>query len=162
MSVVIRPAEEDDHDALLEQFRALNVFEDAISGDRRIDRPGAVESLADAWRQVRETDGRALVAERDGRVIGHLFLVFPEDAPFIQTRFRRFAYVSELFVRAEARGGGVGSALLAEAERIAVARGTSRMKIAVLVGNDAAASVYRRAGFAAYACDLVKPLGTAG
>jgi GNAT superfamily N-acetyltransferase len=159
MAVVIRPAEAGDHDALVAQFQALNVFEEAISGDRRTDRPGAIDSLAEAWRQVRETDGRALVAVRDGRVIGHLFLLFPEDAPFIRDQFRRFAYVSELFVREDARGGGVGSALLAEAERIAVARGVARMKIAVLVGNDAAASVYRRAGFVPYACDLVKPLG---
>src|SRR5208337_2524692 len=78
MSVLIRPAEEEDHDVLVAQFQALNVFEEAISGDRRTDRAGAIDSLAEAWRQVRETDGSALVAERDGDVIGHIFLLFPE------------------------------------------------------------------------------------
>ena len=49
------------------------------------------------------------MAELDGRVVGHLFLEFKEDAVFVREELRPYAYISELFVREEARGGGIGT-----------------------------------------------------
>ncbi len=158
MAYLIRPALAEDHAALVEQFQGLNQYEDAITGDRRTDRQGALDALEVAWKQVLETGGHAVVAECDGRVVVHLFLLFREDAVFTRHDLRFFGYISELFVRTEARGAGIGRALMAEAEHLAAARGVRRLAVGVLAGNTPAETLYAALGFVPYASDLVKPL----
>jgi len=100
-----------------------------------------------------------LVAELDGRVVGHLFLEFRQDPVFVRAELRPYAYVAELFVREEARGRGVGKALMREAERIATGRGVGRLMVEVLAGNASAEAFYARCGFAAHAIELGKAIG---
>ena len=158
MPLIIRPAASSDRDALIDQYLGLNRYEDPISGDRVTDYQGAVESLAAAEERLARTDGIALVAERDGRVVGHLFLEFREAPVFVRAELRAYAYVSELFVRAEARGAGVGTALMGEAERIAAARGFRRLIIEVLAGNAVAEEFYARRGFTPRSIELGKAI----
>jgi GNAT superfamily N-acetyltransferase len=156
--MLIRPARAADHDALVEQYLGLNLHEDPITHDRVIDRAGAAQSLAVAEAWVAKTDGEILVAELDGRVVGHLFLTFEQSPPFVRPDLRAYAYIAELFVRAEARRRGVARALLEEAERIARERGVSRIMVSALAGNDSAEATYDRAGFSPYATELIKKL----
>jgi GNAT superfamily N-acetyltransferase len=159
-AAVIREASAADDHVLVAQFLALNLHEEAVSHDRRTDHAGAVEALAAAWRGVREFDGHALVAEHGGCVVGFLFLQFRDDAVFVREELRPYAYVSELFVSEEARGAGVGAALMAEAERLAAARGVPRMMVGVLAGNAVAERLYARLGFVPHAMELVKAIGS--
>lgn len=156
--VTIRAATGADHDALVEQFQGLNAVEDGISHDRDSSRAGAEASLAASARAVADSGGHRLVAERDGAVLGHLFLAFRTAATYVRPEFREHGYVSELFVREAARGEGIGRALLAEAERLTRQRGLDRLMIGVLAGNDGAEALYRRTGFAPYALTLLKAL----
>jgi GNAT superfamily N-acetyltransferase len=160
MALIIRPAGPDDNDALVDQCLGLNVHEDRIVHDRRTDRQGAEESLAVAWQRVQETGGSALVAELDGHVVGHLFLLFREDAVYVREDVRHHAYISELFVQEEARSTGIGAALMEEAERLAAARDVSRLVVGVLAGNSLAEALYARLGYAPYAIELVKRIGS--
>ena len=112
MTFVVRSAQPSDESALIDQFQGLNVHENGITKDRRTDYSAAQESLAAAWQSVRQTDGQVLVAELDGRVIGHLFLLFKIDAVFVERELRPYAYVSELYVREKVRGRGVARALM--------------------------------------------------
>ena len=107
---------------------------------------------------MERTGGAAFLAERKGRVVGHLFLTFEEDAAYVREPLRPYAYVSELYVREEARGQGIGRALLLEAERHAAARGVGRLMIGVLAGNARAEALYRRMGFAPHAIEMAKRL----
>ncbi|PZW50345.1 L-amino acid N-acyltransferase YncA [Humitalea rosea] len=158
MDAMIRPGGAGDRPALIEQFLGLNLHEEAIVGNRRTDHAGAEACLEAAEREVAASGGRVLVAERAGRVIGHVFIVMRRDAVFVREALRPYAYVLELFVRAEARGLGIGSALLAEAERFARAQGMARLRIGVLAGNDGAEALYRRSGFAPAVLEMDKPL----
>ena len=158
MSVIVRPARADDREALIEQFQGLNVYEDAITGNRRHDRAGGAESLDQADRKVAEKSGISLVAENDGKVVGHLFLIFDRHEVFVREELRDHAHVTELFVREEVRGRGVGYALLREAERLARARGVGHMTIGVLTGNGLAERAYGRFGFRPHAAELFKML----
>lgn len=159
MTCTIRPATPQDDAALAEQFQGLNTYEEPFIGDRRLDSEGGRESLDACRARVAETGGHALVAELEGRVVGHMFLWFETDPVFVRPELRRHAYVADLFVREAARGHGIGGALLAEAERLARAAGVPRIKIGVLVGNDGAEALYRRQGYRPYAVALCKPLG---
>jgi GNAT superfamily N-acetyltransferase len=156
--LTIRAALPSDREVLLEQFQGLNLFEDAITGDRAIDRVGAETSLAYSEQRIAKSGGHMLVAEMDGVVIGHLFLIFALQGPFVHPDRRPHGYVSELFVRQAVRGGGIGRALLAEAERLTRAHGLDRMLIGVVAGNDRAEQTYLRAGFAPYSRELLKKL----
>jgi GNAT superfamily N-acetyltransferase len=117
--VIIRPAIPEDHEALQTHLWALNQFEQEISGDRRIDRAGATDSLAEALDTVAQQDG----AEQAGRIAGHLFMYFEMDDVYVREDLRSYALISNLFVDEALRGQGVGRALMAEAEKIAAARG---------------------------------------
>ncbi len=116
------------------------------------------------FQRVAECNGAILVADLDGAVIGHMVLTFEQHGAFVREELRPHAYVADLFVREAHRGQGIGTALLAEAERLAIARGVPRLYIGVLSGNDRAEQAYRRFGFRPYALELSKdlpPLGAA-
>lgn len=55
-------------------------------------------------------------------------------------------YLEDLFVRPEARGGGLGRALLAHLAALAVERGCARLEWSVLDWNEPAIGFYRRLG----------------
>jgi len=154
----VREYVEADRAALVEQFQALNQYEDLISGDRRTDRPGAIDSLDTALRRVRDSSGSALVAEHQGQVVGLLFVVIETDAVFVRAELRQHAHVADFFVRDAERGAGVGRALLGAAEQFTAARGLMRLTVNVLSGNSGALAAYARLGFTAYSTSLSKPI----
>ncbi len=158
MGLHIRASRREDNDALLEQFLGLNRHEAAIAGDRRTDLAGAAESLAAARDDIARYGGAALVADLDGRVVGHLFLIMRQEAVYVREHLRFYAYVTDLYVRPEARGSGVATALMQEAERIAAARGMRRLMVGVLAGNGPAEALYAGLGFAPHAIELVKAI----
>jgi len=156
MALVIRPATPADRPALDEQAQALNVFEEPFSYDRRLDLAGGVESVATLLERT-ANGGALLVAEIDGAVVAHMALWFDRMPPFVREELRDYAYLGDLFVREAHRGQGIGRALVAEAERLARARGVARILLGVLPGNPAEA-LYRRLGYRAYAVELAKDL----
>ena len=81
----------------------------------------------------------ALVAEREGRLIGYA-LVFPTYSSFATvTRL----WLEDLFVEPDQRGSGAGLALMREVARMAVARGYERVQWDVLDWNEPAMEFYR-------------------
>lgn len=91
----------------------------------------------DSW-----TDERAeIVALRGGEVIGHLAISREPG-----TAIRHVATLG-MSVRKEERGGGVGSALLAEALRWARWTGVEKISLSVFPHNRAAMALYRKFGF---------------
>ncbi len=158
MPILIRPATAADEAALVEQFQGLNQHEAPITHDRRTDREAAVLSLAAAHEKVAECGGHALVAERQGTVVGHLFLLFLQDSIYVVEELRLYAYIAELYVRPEARGHGIATALMAEAERLAIARGMNRILLSVVAGNTNAEALYARLAYTPHVITLAKPL----
>lgn len=84
-----------------------------------------------------------LVAELDGELVGYIRVLpvtaLPENAHVLG--------VLGLAVAPGARRRGVGSALLAAAERHARARGARKLSLRVLSTNDTALRLYERLGF---------------
>ncbi|MBO1074054.1 GNAT family N-acetyltransferase [Roseomonas marmotae] len=156
--LTIREAAPSDREALIDLFGLLNGFEGAIAGDRALGRGAAEASLDHSDRRVTESDGHRLVALHDGAVLGLLFLAFPRQPPYVREALRPHGFVTELVVRPEARGTGIGRTLLAEAERLTRARGLNRLMLGVLAGNERAERTYRQAGFAPYALEMLKRL----
>lgn len=124
----------------------------ALRWEFRADRQPLLESQHDfvkrcaAW--MREELGagnrwRAWIAERDGRIVGQIWVQVIEKLPNPNGEGRRHAYVSNLFVQPAARGG-VGTRLLEAALDHARANGVDRV---VLWPSERSVTLYARRGF---------------
>jgi ribosomal protein S18 acetylase RimI-like enzyme len=99
--------------------------------------------------RMRAGHGFLVLALLDQEVVGYAF-VCVEDGP--DDTFpvgARYAEVYSLSVAERARGRGIGAELLDFVDRELSRRGIVDVKIAVMVGNEAARRLYERRGFSA-------------
>ena len=87
--------------------------------------------------------GGAWLAEREGTPVGHAVLTACFSMEYGGLR----AFIDDLYVRPEARGRGVGAALLAAARDSAMTRGVRALHVEVGVENATARRLYSRAGY---------------
>src|SRR5262249_34048012 len=105
----------------------------------------ATLTAADAERRLQAAEGIEAVylAESAGRAVGLVSLrlvpYLDQDVPY--------AEVMNLYVRPEARRGGVARAWVADAERVSRARGATAVHILTDADNQAAHAFYRAAGY---------------
>ncbi|MEU4472709.1 GNAT family N-acetyltransferase [Micromonospora sp. NPDC023888] len=100
-----------------------------------------------------------LVAELDGQVVGMVeVLRLPEPPPHQILRPEPSAQIHTV-VSGTARGRGVGSALLATADRWATENGITRLSAGIHHRNDGAVRFYRRHGFGPSGTLLNRQLG---
>ena len=139
----VRPAAEADADVLARLVTQLGYPSDTT------------QVLARLRRLEGNTEIRALVAEREGRVLGMIgIMVFPA--------FHRdglHGYITALVVDEGARGGGAGAALLAAAETWFAERGVTRVNVTSALHRDKAHTFYERLGYEFTGRRYVKTLG---
>jgi GNAT superfamily N-acetyltransferase len=125
-----------------------------------------------AWRNLSEmiaVDTDVVGAALAGRMEGSAVLIAENAAGarlgFIHVTGERDYYlqdtcghVADIVVAPDARGQGVGRALLAAAEQWSKDRGYRLLTLNVFVGNRGPQSVYEQAGFHAEVIKYVKPL----
>ena len=116
---------------------------DALADYERLERPTAEARQ----RLVRDGFGEdplfhAYLAGLDGEVVGYAIVLFTYSS-FLA---RPTLYVEDLFVLPQARGSGVGKALLSFLAGEAVRRGCGRMEWVVLDWNQPAIDFYERLG----------------
>jgi GNAT superfamily N-acetyltransferase len=134
--LVIRPAEEADVPLILSYIRELAHFE------KLADRVSATED------QLRRTlfgprpAAEIFLAELRGNPVGFA-LFFQTYSTFLA---QPGIYLEDLYVRPEARGQGVGRALLARVAKVARDRECGRMEWSVLDWNERAIRFYRNLG----------------
>ncbi|HWP28172.1 MAG TPA: GNAT family N-acetyltransferase [Chloroflexota bacterium] len=114
---------------------------DALADYERLPRPDAA-ARARLARDALATPPRfhTLLGELAGRVVGYA-IYFETYSTFLA---RPTLYLEDLFVRPEARGRGVGTALFRACAREAVRRGCGRMEWQVLAWNELALRFYAR------------------
>jgi GNAT superfamily N-acetyltransferase len=104
-------------------------------------------ALARAFLAERLARGESVVflAERDGRAVGfvQLYPLFSSTAG----RPRRLWLLNDLFVAPEARGGGVGRALMDRARRLAEETGAVGLELATARTNTGAQRLYESLGY---------------
>jgi len=133
---LIRPARPADAATILRFIRDLAAFE------REPDAVEATEEMLSEALFGAHPAAEAVIAEQDGRPLG--FALFFHN--FSTWTGRRGLYLEDLYVTPDARGRGIGGALLRHLAGIAVARGCARFEWSVLDWNAEAIAVYRRIG----------------
>jgi ribosomal protein S18 acetylase RimI-like enzyme len=154
MSFTIRPYAPADHDWVLQCEVALQEHERAIHDTRLPGDPHTRDYLAMLWDTLAESQGVMLIAEsaageRLGLVAGH---IVDEPWPMETADSTRYGYVSDIFIRPEARGSGLAQELLdAIAAHLRQADpALTRLRINVLAVNHVARRSYEKAGFTPY------------
>lgn len=136
MSVAIRPAAPADLPLIAELIRALAEYE-KLAGEVRFDEAVLGETLFGP-----RPYAEVLIGEVDGEALG-LALFFHNFSTF---EGRPGIYLEDLFVRPDARGKGLGRALLTELARLAVERGCARLEWSVLDWNEPSIGFYKSLG----------------
>jgi GNAT superfamily N-acetyltransferase len=101
--------------------------------------PERLDELAD------DPAAALLVASIDGALVGTVFVAWCPDAMFGR---RPFAVVENIVVDAAVRGRGVGAALLAEVERLCLARDCSKIMLLSASERVEAHRFFERGGYA--------------
>ena len=95
-----------------------------------------------------------LVAELDGEIAGVIDMEYHQRLG----DHRPQARVNDVVVTEQARGSGVGTALLRRAEELARKRGCFRMALVTASWREATNDFYRREGWSDYGAWFVKQL----
>lgn len=92
-------------------------------------------------------DSAVLVAVEGAEIVGIVELVIRPPADRDGLVRRRVALLDNVVVRSTHRGRGIGSKLIARAERWAVAQGATAMELHVWTTNASAQRLYERLGY---------------
>lgn len=134
-NVTVRPARADDVARLAELFDKYRMFYGQPSR-----RPLAEAFLAE---RIAKGDSRLFVAEYEGRIEGFTQL-YPS---FSSLSMGPIWVFNDLYVDPDARGHGVGSALLEHAHKLAEETGAAHMTLATARDNRQAIELYSRMGW---------------
>lgn len=134
--ITIRSATANDVPLILQLIRELAEYE-KLSHEMVATEAMLRESLFGA-----KPAAEVVIGELNGMAVGFA-LFFQNFSTFLG---RPGLYLEDLFVRPQARGQGVGAALLRHLARLAVQRNCGRFEWAVLDWNQPAISFYKRLG----------------
>lgn len=133
--IAIRFAERKDVPLILDFIRELAKYE------KLENQVVATESLLEYW-LFDQKEAEVLLAEEDGVPVGFA-LFFHNFSTFLG---RAGIYLEDLFVRPEARGNGVGKALITRLAQLAVERGCGRLEWSCLDWNQPSITFYKSLG----------------
>ncbi|MGN6135047.1 MAG: GNAT family N-acetyltransferase [Aureliella sp.] len=139
-----------DEPAILSFINGLQDYEAAFEPNRRRDPNFAADHWREAQHRCAERHGVMLIAEDGGKAVGWAFAHDEHGELFVIEPERRHGFLAEVFVMPEARGKGLGRALIEGCEAWAKARGHKLLTIGVLAQNQAAIRSYGGAGYAPY------------
>jgi GNAT superfamily N-acetyltransferase len=123
------------------------LLQDSIPASHRI-----VDGTSRTYHETRlmaQQEGTAdyLIAWVDGSPVGHAFIRWGADEPFLCEQDRSVALVEALAVRPEMQRKGIATAIMLEAERMAANRGHTRIGLAVGIENTGARAMYFVLGY---------------
>lgn len=135
--MIVRPVERSDHDRWLPLWDGYNAFY-GRSGDTAL----APEITAATWERFFDPYEPvfALVAEQDGVLLGLTHYLFHRST----TSLLPSLYLQDLFTTADARGRGVGRALIEAVYHAAQGLGLARVYWQTHETNDTAMQLYDR------------------
>ncbi len=149
--LAIRPLAEDDYDAWRPLWDGYNAFY-GREGPTAL--PEQITAVT--WRRIFDPAEpvHAFVAERDKRIVGIVHYLFHRST----TALSNLCYLQDLFTSAEARGGGVGRALIEAVYDAARAAGSPRVYWQTHETNATAMRLYdqvaTKSGFLVYRKEL--------
>ena len=139
--ILIRQALKDDISDIFNQIRSLSQFqgtENYIYADQK-----RVEQILFGSGDC-EHKTKAMVAERDGKIVGNIFYTFVElNMIYCPTPLMS---VDSFYLEATERGNGLGTAMLRKVAEIGLGKGCTRVEWLTLNDNETAKEFYKKIG----------------
>jgi GNAT superfamily N-acetyltransferase len=136
--------------AAVRLMAGLQDFERAFSPDRTPGKDMARDHFAYLRSLCDERSGQVFLALAGNEVIGFAVVFIEaedEEDRHLLPRFKRYGWLSDLFVTPGFRGQAIASRLVAAAERHCAAVGVQRLCLSTLASNTIARRFYLKAGF---------------
>ena len=148
MSITVRPAEKEDHSAVERLLRQIAQLHADLRQD--VFRPASRKYDTERYfGLLQDPDTPILVAENEqGVLLGYAMLqvkAVGTDHPVLLPR--QFLYIDDLCVDVDARGSGIGAALMQAVRELAHERGLEKIELNVWECNEGAMGFYERLGF---------------
>ncbi len=105
---------------------------------------------------IAEDPCQVIIATHNDDIIGYAIIEFSNLIPML--RVFGYAALTDLYVKKDWRGKGVGLLLLRKAEAIAISKGFSEVRLSVLLGNDNAIRFYKNNGYEVHGIIMRKKL----
>lgn len=105
-----------------------------------------------ARKNIRSRNGRVVVAEEDGKLVGYALFYIKKSSPVYTNRL--FGHISEFFVIKEYRRRKVSSLFRDEAIKFFRKKGLKHMSIDVSPTNSDARKIYKKWGFQEYHIEM--------
>lgn len=154
MEWLVRDYHMNDYPHVAQLLMALQAYERQFdSAHLAPDKGFAKNYFSNLMAHLESFDGRILVADQRGKILGFTAGYVVEDHERGETKF----HVAELSVLPELRGKGVGADLIRAMEAIALGKHT-RISISVMAKSERVHAFYRRLGFEDYTVTLEKML----
>lgn len=143
--------------ALLQDFLSKMDFMGHLKPYEEFD---AAAYLEDNLASVEENEGKLLVAEIEGRVVGCIsgWIKSSSKSAEMEEYPNVTGYISDLFVVEEFRDKGVGRALMQEMEKHFKQAGCDNIRVTVFAPNEKARVFYQQEGYKDFFLGLIKKL----
>jgi len=160
MEVLIRPAREQDYEALCAIIGEVDRLHRDNLPHRFQAAEGPARSKSFLVRRMGAPDIGLFVAETEGSLVGFIDVEIRHtpDVPIFVPR--RYAIVDDIAVKAAYRRSGIGEALMSEARAWAEAKGATSIELNVYAFNRGAIAFYRQLGYEVLSHRMVKRLAT--
>jgi GNAT superfamily N-acetyltransferase len=139
-----------DEPAILSFIAGLQDYEAAFEPNRRRDPAFAADHWRDAQERCAQKHGTMVIAEDRDNPVGWAFAYEEHGELFVTEPERRHGFLAEIFVMPQARGKGLGRALMEACEAWSRGRGHTLLTIGVLARNARAIRAYEGSGYAPY------------
>lgn len=156
--MLVRTATPADVPQVLPFVRAICDLHERHDPERFKVRPDVIERYA-SWLPQRATDPRSvfLVAQRDeGGLAGYLVGTVEPEIPIFW--IPECGWIHDIWIEPEARGAGLASRMLRDAEARFRALGIAQMRLHTGGFNEQARSLFESAGFRVGVVEMIKPL----
>ncbi len=153
MQIVVRKAEVDDLDRLLEFEQGV------IETERPFDPSLKRENTRyyDMAAMLAAPQVRVVVAELDGELIGSGYARIEDSKPYLT--HDRHSYMGFMFTVPEHRGKGVNQKIIDNLEQWSLSQGVTEMRLEVYTDNLAAIRAYEKIGYSVNVLKMRKSLG---
>jgi len=152
-NLIIRPATDADKEIVVRNQVASQDEEASLHPSRQ--RGESIRGVA--WEMIHARQGLILLAELDGRIIGHVGGAHALDnSPFFLPQWQHYSLIFDLYVLPEFRRQKIGSQLVREMAKRLQDSGATRIRIVGLAGNPAALALYQAMGFTPYEITMEK------
>ena len=153
MQIVVRKAEVDDLDRLLEFEQGV------IETERPFDPSLKRENTRyyDMAAMLAAPQVRVVVAELDGELIGSGYARIEDSKPYLT--HDRHSYMGFMFTVPEHRGKGVNQKIIDNLEQWSLSQGVTEMRLEVYADNLAAIRAYEKIGYSVNVLKMRKSLG---